>query len=237
MKKLIIIAMLALTPVIMMGCKDKKADDESSSSPNTQVTENEETDLKNTEPSEDIQNKELTEDEKKEALDNKTVMDTDMLTATKQLIQKDVSNIISIPISIPTKNENAYEYKEITDPEEIKELLNVIHTMEIIDLVSEDKIPRQTLEEELESPIAMSTFKPKTKSTSNEPIDILKFYGKDTNILIINRGIYNVKYGENLKTPYELYQDSKAEIQYADKYGNVLTEDQIEDGGIDINDL
>ncbi|SDK17261.1 hypothetical protein [Natronincola ferrireducens] len=52
------------------------------------------------------------------------------------------------------------------------------------------------------------------------------FNGNDTNIIWHNNNYYCVNYDENLKTPFELYRNSNAEVIIVDERGNKMERPQ-----------
>ena len=105
--------------------------------------------------------------------------------------------------------EYGIDSKIITSPEEIKTLTDIFNIVKIGDKVHDDE-----LEDSFNSSYLF--FK------ENELIKKFDFNGNNTNIIWNEDNWYQVKYDKDLKTPFQIYEDSKAEIILVDIDGNEM---------------
>jgi hypothetical protein len=126
----------------------------------------------------------------------------------EQLVSSDIDKIqIVTAMGNP---EYGADSKTITSPEEIKSLIDTFNSAKIGKKVQENDLG-------IGIPSQYSFY------SDGEVIAKFEFNVNDTNVIWYNGNYYYVEYGKGLKTPYELYQNSTAEIVVVNENGDEMT--------------
>lgn len=133
---------------------------------------------------------------------------SDKLLLKEQLVYSDIDRIqIVTAMGNP---EYGADSKTITDPEEIKSLIDTFNSAKLGKKVPEDDLG-------IGMPSKYSFY------SDGKVIAKFQFNVNDTNVIWYNGDYHYVEYGKGLKTPYELYKNSTAEIVVVDEKGNEMT--------------
>ncbi len=99
--------------------------------------------------------------------------------------------------------------KTITSPEEIERFVDTFNSAEIGNQVADEHLG-----------VGGASYY--YFYQNEELLALFTFNVNDTNIIWHNGRYHYVIYGQNQKTPYELYQESDAEVIVVDESGNIL---------------
>ena len=126
----------------------------------------------------------------------------------EQLVSSDIDKIQII--TAMGNPEYGADSKTITSPDEIKSLIDTFNSAKIGKKVRE-----------IDLGIGMTSKY--SFYSDDEVIAKFEFNVNDTNVIWYNDNYYYVEYGKGLKTPYELYENSIAEVVVVNENGDEMT--------------